>query len=297
MQSLSSSAAETSSASAAVTAPSSMTASSSSSPGFYQVATLSIVVVGITSCAAASSSSVAMGNTFTIATGVPASWLASTNVQCGPSLAAALRRRELQASPTPAVGSTVIFTYVMSIPLNAPVAQIALAQNVIVTTTTASFASLTTLLVTGVFPQSSVVGVYGSVNGVACGSSAGMPSCASLFSPTPLPAPPAAPTSIGAIVGGVIGALVVIVAIALTIFLCRRARARAAEAADLQAAAAAAQADPAQFAQANPMPLTPAIARSLSTRTVRSLGAITAPDNKLSSPASPLRADLAAYRS
>lgn len=211
-----------------------------------------------------------MGSTFTIWAGVPVGWVSNTIVQCGPNMLTQ-RRRELQASPTasmsPAVGSTVIFTYVMPIPLNAPASQIEQAQTAVITATTSSLSSLTISLVSASFPQATVISVFGSVNGVACASS-GAPSCASLFSPAPAPAPATAP--IGAIIGGVVGGIVVIAAIMLTVLLCRRAQARAAEAATLQAAAAAAQADPtprdndatSQFTHANPM-AAPKDARSL----------------------------------
>ena len=266
------------SASSASTSP---TGTHSGSPGVYEVATVSIVVANILSCASATGSSAAMGNTFIATTGIPPTWLASTVVQCGPSLQVTLRRRELQASPTatmsPAVGSTVIFTYVVLIPLNAPSAQVSLAQNAVITTTTASTTSLTASLVAGTFPSAAVVSVYGSVNGVACGPSP-LPSCASQFDS---PSTSASPSSVGAIAGGVVGAVVVIGVIALVVYFSRRARARAAETATLKAAAAAAQAGGTprpvrSFTLANPIATTPGAARSLSSRTMRSTGIVTA---------------------
>ena len=231
-----------------------------------------------------------MGNAFIAATGAPAGWLASTIVQCGPSLAAARQRRELQSSPTPtmspAVGSAVIFTYVVRIPPDAPAAQVTAAQNGIASLSTASPATVTSSLVSASFPSASVTSVYGSVNGVACGSAAGLPSCASLFSPAPSPAP--ATTPIGAIVGGVVGGLVAIAVIALAVFFCRRAQLLSSQVADLKAAAAAAQADPtprsrrrtaSQFTAVNPMPSVQGEARTLSTRTTRSPGAEAALDD------------------
>ena len=229
-----------------------------------------------------------MGAAFISATGVPASWLSQTIVQCGPSLVALRRRRrELQVSPTatrsPAVGSSVIFSYVVLIPLDVPSAQIALAQSAIAGLTTAPLSSLTSSLVTGVFPLATVTSDYGSVNGAACGSAPGLPSCESLFRPASAPASVATP--VGAIVGGVIGGVVVIVAVALVVFFCRRAKARAAEITELEAAAAAAQADSpkpdaSQFSLPNPMVAPPESERLPSALTARDRGGIDSPANK-----------------
>lgn len=206
-----------------------------------------------------------MGAAFVSATSIPASWLSQIIVQCGPILVVSRRRRrELQVSPTatmsPAVGSSVIFSYVVLIPLNAPPAQITLVQSAIAGLTTAPLSTLTSSLVAGVFPSATVTNDYGSVNGAACGSAPGLPSCESLFRPAPAPASVATP--VGAIVGGVIGGVVVIVVVALVVFFCRRAKARAAEIAELEAAAAAAQADSpkpdaSQFSMPDPMAAPP----------------------------------------
>jgi hypothetical protein len=89
-------------------------------PGLNFFATVSLVVIGIPSCAAATAGCGAMGTAFTVWANLPPSWPLSVLAQCGPSLPQT--RRRLQATPSvtasPAVGGSVVFTYTISVPLN-----------------------------------------------------------------------------------------------------------------------------------------------------------------------------------
>jgi hypothetical protein len=166
--------------------------------------------------------------------GIPSTWVTVTAECTTPN------RRMLQAF------SGVIFLITITVPSYATPAQVNAVSANAVFTSTASNAQLNaaiapTLAILAQLGATSpqVVGAVVSVNGVACTGQA----CADLISPPAKPATLSPPVSVGAIVGGVIGALVVIVAIALTVLFCRRAQVRAAKVADLVAAAAAAQSD------------------------------------------------------
>jgi len=141
--------------------------------------------------------------------GIPSSWI-TNSAQCGPGtrrrlqvLPAAQDGRRLQVAPNLAPANTIIFTFTISAPATAPAAQLAAAADAVSSaSTTAANVWTTQLQLTNILGQSATITAVGaSVDGFVCGASP-LPSCESIFFPSPGPT-----LNVGAVIGGVIGGL------------------------------------------------------------------------------------------
>ena len=185
------------------------TPSSSATPisAGYTVSTISLLTSGV-SCADASSSATlaALLDTFIASpqfSGIPSTWI-TNSAQCGPNtrrLAQAPRRLQTTPSPsvTPAPAGSVIFTFTISTPNNAPPSLIAAAAAA-VSAASGTNATIFTLYLQAILPGAVVTNVATNVNGYVCGTST-TPSCSSFFPASN----PGTTLNIGAIIGGVIG--------------------------------------------------------------------------------------------